>query len=63
MDFNNVNEANKAGGNTPAASSVNTDKQVILPVEDGANKQPANTVGVRDESLDEPYTEKKNYYY
>ena len=57
MDFNNVSEANKAGGNAPAASSVNTDKQVIPPVEDGVNKQPANTVGVRDESLDEPYTE------
>lgn len=31
MDFNNVSEANKAGENTPAASSVNTDKQVIPP--------------------------------
>ena len=34
MDFNKVNEANKAGENTPAASNINTDKQVIPPVED-----------------------------
>lgn len=59
MDFNKVNEANKAGENTPAASNINTDKQVIPPVEDGVDKQPANTVGFRDESLDEPYTEKR----
>lgn len=57
MDFNKVNEANKAGENTPAASNINTDKQVIPPVEDGVDKQPANTVGFRDKSLDEPYTE------
>ena len=31
MDFNKVNEANKAGENTPAASNINTDKQVIPP--------------------------------
>ena len=43
MDFNKVNEANKAGENTPAASNINTDKQVIPPVEDGVDKQPANT--------------------
>ena len=49
MDFNKVNEANKAGENTPAASNINTDKQVIPPVEDGVDKQPANTVGFRDE--------------
>ena len=42
---------NKAGENTPAASNINTDKQVIPPVEDGVDKQPANTVGFRDESL------------
>lgn len=59
MDFNKVNEANKAGENTPAASNINTYKQVIPPVEDGVDKQPANTVGFRDESLDEPYTEKR----
>ena len=46
MDFNKVNEANKAGENTPAASNINTDKQVIPPVEDGVDKQPANTVGL-----------------
>ena len=28
MDFNKVNEANKAGENTPAASNINTDKPV-----------------------------------
>ena len=37
MDFNKVNEANKAGENTPAASNINTDKQVIPPVEDGVD--------------------------
>lgn len=28
MDFNKVNEANKAGENTPAAANINTDKQI-----------------------------------
>ena len=59
MDFNKVGEANKAGENAPAASNENTVKQVIPPVEDGDDNRPNNTVGFRDESLDEPYTEKR----
>lgn len=31
MDFNKVNEANKAGENTPAASNINTDKSGYTP--------------------------------
>ena len=57
MDFDKVWEANKAGENDPAASKENTVQQVIPPVEEGDDNRPNNTVGYRDESHDEPYTE------